>query len=112
MKIVDRKMFLAMPAGTVYAKYAPCVFEGLCVKEDTLPNGNDWFYVSLSAEAFRAHDSGDWAHLLYLSEETGKELVMDFNIQSRDGCFEDDQLFAVFSKPDVAQLIERLRRCL
>jgi hypothetical protein len=111
MKIVDCKTFLALPPGTVYAKYAPSYFEGLCIKGDTLPNGNDWFYQQI-VDSIRASDSGEWGALLDESETTGRELVMDFNFEGRDGCFEDDQLFAVWSKEDVAQLIERLKRCL
>jgi hypothetical protein len=110
MKIVDRKTFLALPAGTVYAKYVPSVFEGLCIKGDSLEN--DWFYQQIGADAIDSMDSGDWGAKLDLSEQTGCELAMDFDCQGRDGCFDDDQLFAVFSNLDVEQLIERLRRCL
>ncbi len=111
MKIVNRKTFLAMPPGTVYAKYVPCVFEELCIKGDTLPNGNDWFYQSI-ADSIKSSGSDEWAHLLDESEADGRELEMDFATEGRDGCFEDDQLFAIWSKADVAQLIGRLNECL
>jgi hypothetical protein len=116
MKIVNRAAFLAMPAETLYAKYTPCVFEGMCVKGDTIYAADgkaiDWFYQQIGAEAIAAHDSGEWVALLEESELTGKSLNMDFECQGRDGYFEDDQLFAVFDKQDVAQLIGRLRKCL
>lgn len=35
MRIVDRKTFLAMPIGTVFSKYEPCVFGNLCIKGET-----------------------------------------------------------------------------
>jgi hypothetical protein len=115
MKIVDRKTFLALPAGVVYAKCAPWVFDGLCIKGDTIyANVNneaiDFFYFGIGADSIAAHDSGEWGELLDASLETGRELAMSFDIQGRDGCFEDDQLFAVFSEQDVKLLIERLSR--
>lgn len=117
MKIVNRTTFLAMPEGTVYAKYQPSIFEGLCIKGDTISRLDDgvaidWFYQDIGADAIESHDSGEWGALLEESELTGRELEMDYDMQGRDGCFEDDQLFAVLSKKDVAQLIERLQRCL
>jgi hypothetical protein len=115
MKIVDRATFLAMPAETVYAKYEPCIFEALCIKGDTLYESDgkpiDWFYQQI-AEAIAAHDSGEWGGLLEESRLTGRSLNMNFECQGRDGCFEDEQLFAVFDKLDIAALIGRLRRCL
>lgn len=115
MRIVDRKAFLAMPAGTVYAKYQPSVFEGLCIKGDTLFDSEgkaiDWFYQQI-VDSIQAYDSGEWGQLLDESQETGKELEMNFHFEGRDGCFEDDQLFAVWSARDVLKLVDRLRQCL
>jgi hypothetical protein len=106
MKIVDRKAFLALPAGTVYAKYAPSYFEELCIKGETLPY-NDWCEQDIVG-SFHAKDSGEWSNLLDESLMTGKSLQMDFNIEARDGCFDDDQLFAVWEQRDVLALIARL----
>jgi hypothetical protein len=115
MKIVDRQTFLAMPAETVFSKYTPSMFEGLNVKGDTIYSEGraiDFFYQDIGADAIEVRDSGEWGAKLDLSEQTGCELAMDFECQGRDGCFDDDQLFAVFSKADVAALMERLKRCL
>lgn len=57
MRIVNRQQFLAMPAGTVYAKYEPCSFEDLCIKGDSLPN--DWFYQQI-VDAIDVHDGGQF----------------------------------------------------
>ena len=109
MRIVDRETFLAMPEGTVFAKYQPSVFEHLSIKGETI--GNDFYYQQI-VDAVEAPNSDRWAALLDESQVSGRELEMDFETQGRDGCFDDDQLFAVFSKQDVAQLIDRLKRCL
>lgn len=107
MKIVNREIFLAMPAGTLYSKYEHCFFGDLCIKGDTLPNGNDWFYQQL-ADAVKSDDSGDFSSKLFNSAENGTELEMDFHREGRDGCFDLDQKFAVWSLTDLEHLILRL----
>lgn len=110
MKIVNRETFLAMPPGTVFAKYEPCCFEALEIKAQTLAS-NDYCYQDI-VSALDAGDSGEWGDLLEDSRETGSSIVMDFDCLSRDGCFDDNQLFAVFEPADVAQLIDRLQQAL
>ena len=44
--------------------------------------------------------------------ENGTSLDMDFRCSGRDGCFEKDQLFAVWEKKDVEMLISRLQECI
>lgn len=114
MKIVDRKTFLAMPSDTVYAKYQPCVFEELSIKSDTIYDGEraiDWFYQPI-VDAVDAFDSREWYAFLELSRETGASISMNFEIEDRDGEFDQDQLFAVLEKQDVKALIDRLQRAL
>lgn len=41
MRVLDRKSFLACPAGTIYAKGVPWAFQSLCIKGDSLES-NDW----------------------------------------------------------------------
>ena len=40
MKIVDLPTFLALPPGAIYAKYKPCVFGELAIKDDSFPSIN------------------------------------------------------------------------
>lgn len=107
MKIVDLEQFIAFAAGTLFAKYRPCAFEDLCIKGESIPETKDFFYQPI-VDAVAAPDSGMWGNLLFESQETGKSLVMDFNCESRDGCFEPAQLFAVWERADVEALIARL----
>lgn len=119
MKIIDRTTFLSLPAGVLYQKYIPCVFDNLEIKGDTLrmPNPEDgtcgdWFvqYVGLDHE----EDDGN-----YIAHKDGNQipvivtpyLTVDLNIQGRDGLYDEDQLFAVWEKEDVELLIERLQEC-
>lgn len=110
MRIVDRDTFLALPNGTVFAKYEPVVFGPLAVKRESL-RGVDFFYSSITDEV----DAGDPFELLERcdhSQKTGENVVMDFNTWGRDGCFNADQLFAVWDCEDVEGLIECLTQSL
>jgi len=111
MRIVDRMTFLAMPSGTLFSKYEPCIFGKLCIKgktisfDDTRPI--DFFYVSI-ADAIDCHDDGDRADKLFAAE-AGARLALDLECESRDGCFDGDQLFAVWEDDDLADLIFKLQ---
>lgn len=106
MKIVDRKTFLAMPAGTLFSKYEPCVFGALEIKGDTLENCGD-FGVQQIADAIECYDSGDFG-LKCTMMENGISVGLDLDCQGRDGLFDENQLFAVWEPKDVEALIERL----
>lgn len=96
-----------MPAGTVFAKYEPQYFDNLCIKGDTCGK-NDFFYQPLH-DSLDASSSSERADILIEAEEDGISIPLDFDAQFRDGLFDDDQLFAVWSDEDVRQLIERLQ---
>jgi len=42
----------------------------------------------------------------------GVSVDLDFYCQCRDGLFDDDEMYAVWTKDDVNQLIDRLKKCL
>lgn len=115
MRIVDRATFLAMPAGTVYAKYEPYLFDHLAIKGDTWPHGNDpirsdFLYQSVTHSFDRA-DSTDFGDVLDRAT-AGGTVPMDFDTTARDGLFDEEQLFAVWDRHDVEALITRLRKAL
>jgi hypothetical protein len=110
MKIVNLKTFRELPPNTVFAKYEPCVFNELQIKGDTWEC--DFLVTSNLADAIKCSGSGEFGELLDRAEKDGISLEMDFDTEGRDGCFEDDQLFAVWEKADVRALIERLKLCL
>lgn len=111
MRIVDRKAFLAMPVGTVFAKYAPCYFEELQVKDRSLDQSNDYFYTDLVCPV-DAKDSSEFSEKLQAAEELGALVPLHMHIVSRDGCFDSEQLFAVYERSDVEALIARLQETL
>jgi hypothetical protein len=112
MRVVDRKTFLAMPPGTLFAKYGGeppienCIDVGdLRIKGE--PRGSsDWWYMSLSA--LPDHDDTDGLIDVHEKLLAGEDLPPDFETVTADGLFDQEQLFAVFSAADVDALIDRL----
>lgn len=113
MKIVNRETFFSMPAGTVFAKYEPCVFGHVTIKGQTCEHDGRCFdYFEQPILDVEADSSFEACDVLVDAERTGKRFGLSFDCQSRDGMFEADQLFAVFEPHDVEALIERLKRAL
>src|SRR4051812_9857957 len=104
MKIVDRKTFLDMPPGTVFAKFGPLpsyVFGDVMIKGETSSN-DFWMQPFISIDA---DDTSDWAEEIEQSITTGHSIGLDLDYEVRDGLFENDQLFAVWEHADVKGLI-------
>lgn len=109
MRIVDRATFLALPPNTVFRKYSPCFFEDLEIKGETWTD--DYIYTDIQSLK-ETTSSLQWSDAILLSEKTGQDIPLDFETGSRDGCFDQDQLFQVWSREDVLGLIDRLKECL
>ena len=107
MKIVNRETFLNMPDGTVYSKYEPCNFGELSIMGGRC--GNDYIDQSITTPWFQGcHDSGSWFDVLDKIQNGEPSPRMDFDCAGRDGFFDADQLFAVWEKQDILDLIKRL----
>ena len=101
MKLVNYREFLTLPSGTLFSKYEPFVFGPLCIKEASIPH--DFFYQSLvDSIQFTGEPTDAFRQL-------GEEIPVDMNLLERDGYFDEDQLFVVWSHTDVDQLIKRLQ---
>lgn len=109
MKIVNRVQFMAMPAGVVFSKFEPFIFGDLQIKGDTI--GAD-FYGQDVASGIRWGDTNEFIDSLQAAVDTGGSLAMDLHCEVRDGLFDEDQLFAVWERPDVEALIARLAETL
>jgi len=110
MKIVNRDTFLKMPTDTLYSKYRPVCFDELNIFVGA--SGDvDFFYQDISA-AVLSDSSGDTVEILVAAEKTGHSIALDlWENTSRDGLYDEDQLFAVWEDHDVLDLIERLKIC-
>jgi hypothetical protein len=99
MRIYRRKEFLALPAGTIYAKGKPWYFDGFSVKGDTWTN--DW--LTLSPMWIEAHDDGEQWQRLEAMLEAGASYPLQESF-GRDGCFDDEDIFLVPEKADLEKL--------
>jgi hypothetical protein len=106
MRIVGRKEFLSLPRGTVYSRFEPIVTEGLEIKLDTLDSGNDWFYLSFIG-AVEIISRGDDVDSFYKMMAGGELSIEPFSI--RDGGFEEDEQFLIYSDDDVEAIIVLLQ---
>lgn len=109
MKIVNRGIFMSLPENTLFSKYEPCCFEHLHIKGDNC--GSDFLAQQIN-DAIECNDSGEFTDKLDDAMANDTSVDMDFDCMGRDGCFDEDQLFAVWEPPDVKNLIARLRQCL
>lgn len=113
MQLVDRKMFLTLPSGTVYAKYEPCLCEEICIKYDTIGD-NDWGYAALDTISFiDAKNSNEKVDTL-LDMKNGDSIKTDIGANAifRDGLFNKDQQFMVYSQDEIKNLIALLTKAL
>jgi len=114
MRIVDRKTFLAMPEGTVFAMYDQSIIREPKVKAKSLGSGGelvDLCYTNLTDEV-DCSGSFERDGIMDLAEIEGTPFALSFNTQCRDGDFDIHQLFAVWERDDVAGLIARLQQAL
>lgn len=110
MKIVDLETFRKLPVGMLFMKFTPCVFGELCSKGET--KEHDFLYQSITDE-IECEGSEEFSEKLFAaSENPNVSLKMDFDLTSRDGYFENNQLFAVYEKADVLGLLIKIRECL
>lgn len=110
MKIINLQEFMKMPPGTVFCKYTPCVFGDICIKGDYFAD-NDFVYASLTGE-IDCTGSSDMVDKLFKYEKTGESFNLDLDAYTRDGLYKEDQLFAIYEKRDIAQLVKKLRELL
>lgn len=104
MKLVDRKTFLTLPAGTLYQKYEPSWCEHLEIKINNV-NDNDW--ASLTLDAIALCPGGDPNEVNEILD-SGKPFRMDFSNIGRDGAFEENKIFMIWEKKDIKDLIDIL----
>jgi hypothetical protein len=109
MKIVNRQTFLSLPAGTLFSKYNPSCMEHLEIKEESMPN--DYFYTPIM-DAIDASSSSERLDRLLAMQHDGASFPVDMQQGCRDGCFDADQLFAVWERADAEALLKRLHLAL
>ena len=113
MKIITYDEFVKLPEGTLYSEYEPCIFGEVKIKYRSIThNGEviDWYYQELTNNPNwdYAPDKNDIVSVC-TEMENGKEIPPDFDIIERDGMFDTDRKFLIYSKNDVKDLITKLQ---
>lgn len=105
MRIVDRAAFMALPAGTLFAKIPePIVIRGLHVKGDTITaqDGRAIDWADLDLAQWRSHDTGEWVERFEMLTE-GVSFPME-DAYGRDGMFSDGDQFLIYERADLLNL--------
>lgn len=119
MKIVDRAAFLALPAGTLYAKWGQpgernnFSHDGLTIMAGAFGD-NDWVYQDLVPWPKDCDGTDALMDRWFAMQDDGVESgALDFEEgTARDGYYDQDQLFLVFDRADAEGLVARLQRAL
>jgi len=110
MKIVNLETFRALPIGTVFSKYRPQIFDNPMVKDRTTEH--DFYYQDLVGNIENIGDFDLFDKCDQMEQDEDINMPLDFDTITRDGLYEKEQLFAVYSEEDVEQLILRLQKAL
>lgn len=114
MKVITKKEFYLLPAGTLFSFFDPNVFEGLKIKGNTLFNGDipyDFFYTDLIGNVAAAN-SEQLHDVLVSAVEYNKTFDLDFEGYQRDGLYQEEALYAVYSQKDITALSNKLSGCI
>lgn len=115
MKIINRKEFLQMPNSTLFMKASPefgdfdmCFPAGeLMIKEESL--SNDFVYSDF-VDIDCSH-SDEFFYKIAAMRNEKLDIPVSCNETSRDGIFDDSELYIVFSKEDIKTMVEKLMEC-
>ena len=117
MKIINKTEFYELPNNTLYSEYEPCAFWGLKIKQKTLfldsqnKEPFDFIYEDLIGNVL-SKNSNEFVDILEFAEENKTSFKLDFDCTERDGLFEKEQLFAIYEKEDLTELIKKLNSLL
>lgn len=104
MKIVDRKDFLKMKEGTVYAKHEVIGQNNICVKYESLED--DWWYLCFGS--IDADDDGELFDRMHNMLEKGASYPVN-QLLAREGLHEVDQKFMIYETDDIDFMVSELK---
>lgn len=99
MRILTRQEFLKLPAGVLFQKGQPWYWDTPALKGETILDDEgkaiDFHYTDIFECAWTGAPTDFWEEML----KTGKEVPQEL-CGSRDGCFDDEDIFMVYSTED------------
>ena len=111
MKLVNRKEFLQMPKGTVFAKKTSVTTETCPVQVLVRTFDDDFMSVDITSFSYWKDglDTGDAFYRMEVNPSESFE--MELGIE-RDGLFEDEEQYYIFSRNEVQQMVDVLTQAL
>jgi len=107
MKLINYNEFIKLPPGYIYSTYEDGFSGEPMVKKESIKD-IDWFYSELTNNI--DYDSDIFEAMKEL--ESGKQLEFNFDIQQRDGMFDNNRRFIIYSNKDVQMFIAKLSESL
>ena len=113
VKIVNRAEFMAMDGIVLHRKYEPCIFGELGVKVSTIKDvgGEPIDYVTIGTEQIDDSNFNEVHEFLCGDALNGVSFRFEYESTSRDGLYDDDQMYAIYDDDDIDQLIAFLESC-
>lgn len=117
MKLYKREDFIKLPAGTIYSRVTNDyeLMNGLFCKDSGIELQYDWSEQDLIAEPGFPNDIREGSEAIEYQlnlRNTFQEFETDLECSGRDGLYEDENLFVVWSEKDVTKLITYLQNTL
>ena len=109
VRIISREEFLKLPCGVMFSKYEDCRFGDRCVKDINIGE-HDFMFTQMSVPVKAANDV-DYYDKCVTARLNGSSIELNYDCVERDGCFDSDQMFAVFEEADLLALREKLSKC-
>ena len=108
MKIMSREEFLAIEHEVVYSNYEPIVFGELAIKVSQYSD-NYWVMCGI-ADSISGTPYYNEKALILDPVAVGQSISFDFEANMKETSRSDHDMYAVWERDDVIQLINRLQR--
>ena len=109
MRLVDREDFLKLPKGTPFQKNGldnPLCIKGETILGDAVPI--DFTYLSLDSTSNDMNSDHEFQEALQKTLETKEHIAWDKTCWCRDGLFDKDQLYIIYSTLDTMEMLSAL----
>lgn len=104
---------MRLPEGTFYSKGKEWFFSDIMMKGETVISSDgrniDWYQSWFNW--VEGHDTGECIGRLEEMKNNGASYPMQDSC-GRDGCFDKEEFFLVYEKPDLEKLKEYIQRAL
>lgn len=109
MKILNKKEFLKLPNGTVFSNYEDIIFSGLYIKGDSNLEVGIFIYRNL-LQNIDGFTNWEEYEIVNSAKENKTSFTMNLEIGDCNKSFDDSEMFVIYEKRDLEQLIGKLNQ--